>query len=120
MYVLFARSSTRIPKEASVVVIEVMASIPAMNYDISNAFFAGKSGSCFAVMSPKNTTYKATRIMTASNEKKTVALSRKYNKILRLANASILIHNLSINGDKYIIQTGFFHFKRRDERREFY
>ena len=72
-----------------------------------------------AVISPRNNTYKATRIMTASNEKKTVALSRKYNKILRLANANIVIHNLSVNGDKYIIQTRLFDFKRSDERRAF-
>ena len=111
MYVLFARSSTKMPNDPSVVVIEVTARIPAMNQVVSNAFFAGKSGSPLAVVSPKNKTYKAINIMTARSEKKTVALSRKYNKIFRLANAIILIHALSVDGDKDIIQTGFLYFK---------
>ena len=57
--------------------------------------------------------------MTASSEKKTVALSRKYNKMFRLANAIILIHDLSVDGDKDIIQTGFLHFERCNKRSEF-
>ena len=41
------------PKDAKVVVIEVTAKIPAMNQDVSNNFFEGKSGSPFDVKSPR-------------------------------------------------------------------